>query len=477
MQFPRLCAQELCQKRKRNKGLLANRPRLATAQWLRRFDSKLYQYKAKGMQHFVNWQKLEELRVLQGVLTGEVDQQALTNFLRQQAPSSLSWTTDQEQTQLTGGEHALMKLKVTGVRLHDYFHRASLDIGDAEAKAGMMTIKWVSTLFFDVAYGPWESAGWFRTLQSEAHVLSLRLQPDQVLPLKFWDRVLVDRGHQRQTREDLVGKVARERWIANLASEATMDMRSIKVKPSQWISWYRAQEAWDPVVSSRAMVISATCIDKGWIAASEDLFQGCKCNVLSAIDGPPAPKPKSKAAAVRSAKAQVESLKKRSASNMAAAAKAMCDIDVINGTRLMALGARANVKEFKRVLVELTSPEKAAASSQQWASWSWLEPLKATYVDAMDIEALGRCGFRVTFTASMLRPTPEIESELKYQMVLAGTLGDYMDKVVRNRIANQIEWAVQYPNCLARLQDPDSVEETMRDFKLDCEAWWAAKAC
>ena len=308
-------------------------------------------------------------------------------------------------------------------------------------------------------------------------MLSLGLRPDQVSPLKLWDRVLVDRNHHRETREDLVGKAAREQWIATLATQATMDIKNVKVKPSQWISWYRAHETWDHVLSSRAMVISATCIDKAWIATSEDLFQGCKCNVLSGMGGSPAPKPKSKAAAVRSAKAQVESLKKRSASNMAACAKAMCDIDVINGVRLMALGARANVKEFKRILVELTSPEKTAALSQGWASWSWLEPLKATYVDAMDIEALSRCGFRVTFTASMLRRTPEIDVELKYQMVLAGTLGDFMDKLVSNRVANQIEWAVQYPNCLAALQDPDSAGETMRNFKLDCEAWWAAKAC
>ena len=450
---------------------------MATAQWLRRFDSKLYQYKAKGLQHFVNWRQLEEVGVLPGALTGKVDQQALTNFRSQQAPPSLTWATDQEQTQLTGGEHAIMKLKVTGVRLHDYFHRASLDISDAEAKAGLTTVKWVSTLYYNLAYGPWESAAWFRTLQSEAHVLSLRLQPDQVLPLKFWDRVLVDRGHQRQTQDDLVGKAARKQWIADLAYEATLAMKGIKVKPSHWISWYRAHDKWDPVISSRAMVVAATCVDKGWIAASEDLFQGCKCHVLSGTDGvQPAPKPKSRRAAVKSAKAQVDALQKRSASNMAACAKAMCDIDVINGTRLMSLGARANVKEFKRLLVELTSPEKTAALSRQWANWSWLEPLKATYADAKDIEALGRCGFRVTFSASMLNPSPELEAELKYQMVLAGTLGGYMDKLVSNRIANQIEWVVQYPNCLAGLQGRDSAQETMRAFKLDCEAWWAAKA-
>ena len=91
------------------------------------------QYKPKGLQHYANVYILRERGILQGVLTGVFDNQSLLAFGAQPAPDTISWATDQEQTQLTGGEFIIAELEVMGCRFNDWFHRVSNDLETAQA--------------------------------------------------------------------------------------------------------------------------------------------------------------------------------------------------------------------------------------------------------------------------------------------------------------------------------------------------------
>ena len=87
-------------------------------------------------------------------------------------------------------------------------------------------------------------------------------QPDDILPLKFWPRAVVDKGLMFETREDLVGRSARASWLQTLGNPDLVGFRLVKVKPSTRVSWNVAHEAWDPLLGTRAMVLASPCIQK-----------------------------------------------------------------------------------------------------------------------------------------------------------------------------------------------------------------------
>ena len=80
----------------------------------------------------------------------------------------LSVCTDQEQTQVTGGEFifapAPAGLGCAGARLHGDFHRWQNGLAKAVALAGLKCSEKAGTLVANIGYGPWQSAAWFNTL-------------------------------------------------------------------------------------------------------------------------------------------------------------------------------------------------------------------------------------------------------------------------------------------------------------------------
>ena len=101
---------------------------MATARFIRRLDKIAAALKPGGLQHFVNLSMLGE-SVLAMVRTGKnVSREALEGISGAK-PDTLSWATDEEQSQLTGGEWILHEMQVTGVRFNDWFHRSSNDVG------------------------------------------------------------------------------------------------------------------------------------------------------------------------------------------------------------------------------------------------------------------------------------------------------------------------------------------------------------
>ena len=137
--------------------------------------------------------------------------------ISQDVVSSVTVCTDQEQSQITGGEFIFAPepqgLGCTGCRFSDDFHRWSNDLNAAIAKAGLGPVEKAATLIFNIGYGPWQSAAWFHMICAQGSRLSKTLSANSQLVLRYWPSILLDRGVHRSGRDDLVGESARKTYI------------------------------------------------------------------------------------------------------------------------------------------------------------------------------------------------------------------------------------------------------------------------
>ena len=174
-----------------------------------------------------------------------------------------------------------------------------------------------------------------------------------------------------------VGEPARKRWLEQLPNEKHLKLKSVKVKASQWVSVLKAGYMWDPVLASRALILSSLCIRKGWIPTEEDLFAPTGCGKTNASGVQPA-EPQSKAEALRSAQQKLKNLKDRSQNTLAAATRLVCDVDVVNGFRMLLLGSKPQYGGFTSMFDEMTSPEKTLSFAIDWARGKWIRTLETT---------------------------------------------------------------------------------------------------
>ena len=110
---------------------------------------------------------------------------------------SISVCTDQEQTQITGGEFIFKPepegLGCTGVRLSDDFHRWNNDLESATAKAGLAPVEKAATLIFNIGYGPWQKAAWFHLIIAQGNRLCKTLSANSQLLQRYWMNILKDK--------------------------------------------------------------------------------------------------------------------------------------------------------------------------------------------------------------------------------------------------------------------------------------------
>ena len=140
------------------------------------------------------------------------------------------------------------------------------------AQAGLTAPYMAALMVFNIAYGPWQSAAWFYSISQQGEDLSDLLMPDDPILLRYWPRILRDRGLELEASEDLVGRPARVRFIKELGTGSLMELKGVKAKPSQWMSLQRAFDNWDAGFHTRGLALGALCINKGWIVTEEDLF-------------------------------------------------------------------------------------------------------------------------------------------------------------------------------------------------------------
>jgi hypothetical protein len=476
----------LAAKRKRNKQQFKAAPRLATHKHVLRIDRYIEMYSDSGLEMFQNVCKLKKLNLFEGCATGKFPD------VTPKIPTDLTvecfcFVSDQEQSQIAGGEFIVAAksqggLECTGVRFSDDFHRWNNDLESAVAKSGLAAVEKAATLIFNIGYGPWQKAAFYHMIIASGTKISQTLQPNSRLVLKFWPRHLVDVGLQDATSDDVVGEAGRRAYVAAIPEQNLMNLKGVKVSPSAWMSFQKAGASWNSSLATRALVLSSLCLEKGWIVTEEDLFSTTRMGADAYGDKPDnqsgdKPATTSKAAAHRCAKAKLDALKARTANTFVAATKLLCDIDVINGIRVILHGSKAQWTGFNAMVSDLTSPAKTLSFNLRWSQQEWLEPLKGTLRCLTDIPGLVRCGFECDFKIDAVNKMKLDSARVLYQNALAKRLGRFVDTLLELRAGSLAQRTFYCPFKLVGLTaTSQSVRtQTMKEFEKDVRALWAAK--
>jgi hypothetical protein len=411
--------------------------------------------------------------LLKAVETGVINEAALAAFSQVPAPRTATASSDQEQTQVTANAFCEdpKGLRLTYVAVFDFFHRWWNCLKTAQAKAGLTPLFYAAVMIYNLGYGPWETCVWWQQMLSQMSDLASGLEDDSPLLLAFWRQILVDRRLDLHKKDEDVGKAARRRFIDSLAARSQIDIRNQKVKPSTWMSFHKAHDAWDEVISTRGLLLASLCMRKRWLHSVQELFQASTGIKATIVTG-------GTTGAVKSAQQKLQALQKKSGHSVATVAKLVADSDVIGGIRLIAHGSRAIYTYFSRVERELKGPQACAAFSQEWASWGWLAPLKQTLKKREDTQELRRCGFVVTFPSSTVNGLTRNSPQVVYQDSLAKTFCCFTFGIASEISGHMLWWSAYYPGKFALLlsSDPMQVKQAMADFKDDCDAYWFAKA-
>lgn len=468
----------LIKKRKANKALVHTIPRRASQQHVLRVNRYLGMLnKGRGLRQFQNVAKLQELNLADGCKTGKFPD-PMPPIPEDYIVGSVSMCSDQEQTQITGGEFILKPepagLGCTGVRFSDDFHRWNNDMSGSIAKAGLAPVEKAATLFLNLGYGPWQSGLWYHSICGEGQNLSQNIAANSQLLLKLWPRIVVDLKTCEWWLHDGTGEKARRLFLGKLPEMNLLNLRGTKVSPAQWMSLFKAGSAWDKSLSARALVLASLCLKKGWIVTEEDLFAPTRLGATASGDKPA---PKSKAAGVRDAKKKLEDLKNRQQNTMVAASKLLVDVDVINGFRMLLLAGRSQWTGFNALISQLTSPDKCLAHSISWANWGWLASLEDLNDCMTDAMGLSRCGIETDFSVRGVQGLTVTSPDVVYQNALAQRLHRLVHLITTARAGSLVERCQYYPFRLAGLasDDPKVVESTLREFERDVRAWWEAK--
>ena len=362
-------------------------------------------------------------------------------------------------------------LRLLLVRISDFFHRWHNNFGHAASKAGLMPIFYAAIVMLNIAYGPWESAAWYHLLLNMAMELVSATVPDDPHLLKLWPRILMDKDLHLETNEGIIGVEGRRRFIAQLDSDACVKLKNKKCKPSQWVSFDAAWHEWSRHLHTRGFVLGKLLMHRGDVLAAEDLFSGTAFTLKADRN-----EAATKAEGVRGAKAKVAAVKSKFQSNLLSCVQLICDPDVINGCRMLAHGHRPCWSYFTKVEKELTSPKLCAAFSQSWACEGYLPVFKQIFATREDLYELSRCGFTCDFTGLEAKGINARTPQIAYEDGLARTFGLFTQHLVQEHAGSALWWTHGYPGRFAALLEPSMVAEVLREFELNCKAFWTAKA-
>jgi hypothetical protein len=425
--------------------------------------------------------KLEEFGLLDACLvTGKFPEVWPVDFSGVE-PDVLMTCTDQEQSQMTGGDWIYDPddgLDCTGGRFRDEFHRTNNDVNASVAASGLQPAYEAAIAIFNIAYGPWQKCLFFNQILGKQATLARTLTPNSRLVLRFWPQHLRATGKLGEVDDEVAGPEGRKKWIESLGEKSKLQIKGTKVRPSQWMSFQAAADWWCPELATMGLILSAIVIDRGLLVAEEDLFEPCSYGASSFKSDGPAAKAaaKSMRAAKKEAKARMAALKNKMGSALVTAARLAADVDVVYGIRLIAQGTRAEWTQFNKMMDGFTTPEKTAAYSQWCAKSGWLRVLEETMDAFKNPVENSKSGFIVEFGAKekkMVSATPTV----RYQEALALRAGNLQDSIVEKRSGSMTLWSHYYPHKWATVLGAGAAEQeaALKDIHKDCKAVWRAQ--
>ena len=159
----------------------------------------------------------EGFGILEAVKTGNFSSEAAWVARgAQPAPPICCWVADEGQSQSMGGELAIDGTRMCGVCARGWSHRVRAEFFRGMARTGFVAVWCAMGSLYHVAHGPWQSAKLRPAICSQSSELTQTPRPIDDSLRQVRPRVPAEQPLQRDDPGERVGRVRRERLVANL---------------------------------------------------------------------------------------------------------------------------------------------------------------------------------------------------------------------------------------------------------------------
>ena len=160
------------------------------------------------------------------------------------------------------------KTQLRMVHMRDPLHREWNDVTDALKKAGLWSVVLLTTVVFNLAYGPWKGSAWWRKLQEGGAELAATAGVGDQLLEEFYEPICQDLG------VEAFGDAEHKAEILEFATAGQLQARrGERVTLRRWFSWMVAAQDHDQVWHARLLVITSIGLRLGlWTEARQHPF-------------------------------------------------------------------------------------------------------------------------------------------------------------------------------------------------------------
>ena len=208
-----------------------------------------------------------------------------------------------------------------------------------------------------------------------AHQLTVsKLTKDHALLLKFWRQHLLDNGWQHESRSDVVGPPARERFSKEFEALFTGRLQT-KASTSTFFGLKRVQKFHDAITAAKSITLVDMCMERAIVTTYEDLVQPAAILEMTPDESKAIEtyKRKSMVAAHNKAKSTWKQISGKAKNQLHAITACHLCPDHNSKKRIYFLGTDAQYDYFNDRVMHLTSAMDALTHFKALAAWDWLK--------------------------------------------------------------------------------------------------------
>lgn len=469
------------QAKKRLRFTARAQPRLATLHWLEDMSNAMQSVGAMW-HHFAGQDEL------------------LKNPAPAIKPKFVMVCTDQEATQPGGLSYLKWEKGVWVEHVWDPEHRRANDVTLGLSEAGLYQRACFCVALFNIKYGPFQKAGFFRLMKEVATQISREMGPNDAVLQFFFQDILHDLGEPPQHNTE----ARRAAFLETLPVQPWVCAKGPKASLSRFNSWSAAFDFIDQFWSSQAFLLVCASLMNGWSRYADEFWapngklmlqdeaQTTAGSASSSSSQPPAkshmptntphegaaaqgaPGPAgadadppsghtSKASAKAKAKQQMQDLRNKSVNSLHACARSLCDPECRTECRIIGYLMRSEAKASGAMLRDLRGAGSTRTYYSEWAHWRWLQELKEMLATLTELPTLERIGFTVQGLQSKGRNCGVGSPELAWEDHLACLLFKAARCILKQRVGSSIGYVWGAPCCTAGLlhKDPKFAEKSL----------------
>ena len=327
--------------------------------------------------------------------------------------------------------------------LYDSCHRISNDVWNGFVAAGVFHIVPIMKICWNLNWGPWDTAKWFRHAQES---LASALNSGAAGPLRaFFDSLLPaiarDMGNPAKIHEPGFG----ESLWSGLQKSPAVACKGPRMALCQWFSWYKAALFWDPQWHQRTFILVVWGLSAGYITgdASTRRLGAMKMEAkVSAHEGE-----------VRTKKAQeatASSIRQQGRNTMHLVTLVhMMGWPLQRKLRILMIAARASHRQYAAGHKNNRGEEGSISFAKSRAGGSALQYLADTFRETRDAEAMRFMGIDAEEGDILLAGSSEasIDDECDHAVFLMHT----MFCVVGAALVSNLWWSEGMPGVLPDL--------------------------